>query len=90
MSLSKAKAKLKATSNTKTWRELLDMVIECRGCRPHSVLNKSMSLNTSLNIMEAAINEFKLGLVPVVIRCDKGTLSTAGVIVMNIYRECGN
>ena len=90
MSLSKAKAKLKAINNTETWRQLLEMVIDCRGIRHHSVLNKSMSLDASLNIMESAIREYKLDLSPVVIRCDKGTLSVSGVIVMNIYRECGN
>ena len=90
MSLSKAKAKIRAINNTKTWRQLFDMVDECRGRRPHSVLNKSMSLDTSLNVMGAAIGEFKLDLAPVVIRCDKGTLSASGIIVMNIYRECGN
>ena len=88
MSLSKAKAKIESINNTKTWGELLCMVVNSEGARPHSVLNSSMSLDTSLGVMKDFIKEKDAAKVPDTIRCDKGTLSVSGVIVMNIYREC--
>ena len=90
MSLSKAKAKLASIGNTKTWSELLEMVIGCEGIRPQSVINSAMSLDTSIGVMKEAVSEKDQSKVPDTIRCDKGTLSVSGVIVMNIYRECGN
>jgi hypothetical protein len=90
MSLSKCKAKAAAVDNDKTWGELLEMVISCEGARDYSVINNIMSLDRSLRTMFELISTKDQSDAPNTIRCEKGTLSIDGVIVMNIYRECGS
>lgn len=86
--MNKSKAKAAAVNNTKTWGELLMMI---RGVAPSnavSSINSGMSREKSLKVMSEAVSTFNSDLVPNSIRCEKGTLSIDGVIVMNIYREC--
>lgn len=88
--MNKSKAKAAAVNNTKTWGELLMMIRSVAPSNAVSSINSGMSREKSLKVMSDAVSTFNSDLVPNSIRCEKGTLSIDGVIVMNIYRECEN
>lgn len=87
--MNKKQAKDAAYTNEKTWGELMGMIKQTRGKRPMSIVNKSLTLDQVLDIFENMIKTRDPDEKPKTVRFSTGRLSSDGLGVQNIYRECG-
>lgn len=91
--MNKKQAKTEAENSTKTYGELLSLVKSTRGKREMSKVNKTFTLDQSLDIFENWLKECDPVLKPDTMKysVSKGyeMLSGDGLGVWNVLRECG-